>query len=1756
MFLKTRLRTLLFILACSLASSTPATAQSSASSDAAASPTQARGVSGNSAFEFGDLGTVNLMNGNLSFRIPLGISYPVGPELSYQFALQYNSGTWGYETDFCNVLEDPDDPTSGSLANQKLSVPIPDPLSNAGLGWTLSFGRLLQPADDPVDGVTPLRPGRWTYVASDGARHSFGSELRPGVGPGEAGYSHDGSYLRLRDTCQSSFEDINCGRKDVDLPNGTVHIFTNLGTTVNPDWRLAEIQDPFGNSIYITYQGDEWLVTDTFSRSHVVRFSDASYSRVTEVELQAHSSTSGTATYTLDYLPSPENSVERHKHSSLLLQAHCTDPLLTELPNTSPTLEVDLLKDLTREDGSFFEMTYHTEDQDGISKSAAIHTLRIPTGASYEWKYGIYDFKHLPPPGGFVHGFRPSRFGASVNWGVREKRRFVSTGSGEVELGTWKYEPFFQQRSDNGDISFCSWGSKVTDPDNNLTESYFNTVAIGDQELRALSNASFTLCDPEGPLNGPLDSEPPYLSQRMFEGGNLVRSIYLEYEGDGINAHPFEKDLRIIHRQTVFHDDVGAGGVPYETNETYSNFDGLGNYRTRVRSSTFPEGTVENRVFTNYNSAFDYGDVNQPSQEQAIPGEMDKWLLRDFTFRETSQGADRSLAEYCFDPVTGVLLGERRLKDQDEDHATNPGFEEGPEDALTLFTFDSSGFPAETRFYGGDGADAPLANGDVCQTAAAEDYRVVQVHSKGVLEKSYFHDCNGNVVSRSVFDTIDPTGLLTRTEDEAGIATVFRYDQEGRLRCSSKVGEVETWHSYQFPSSVGDVAMLETLTCPAGPSSCDQGVCQASSYLTQERTFYDGLGRPTLTQRRMPLEGGDGWVERATTYDEVGRVSRQSAWVPEGEANLPSDPDTIPDSSHTAHSWQRGYDRFGRPAKVENPDRSFTTFSYTGNRQVTSTVTVGQGSVESQRTEIRDGHGRLAAVSEASGNGTTSVHTTYRYDQEGRLARVCFNDNDTSPQDCPQSGAQRRIFDYDGRGWLSEENHPELGTTANGKVSYTYDAMGKVILRDAPGTASDLTHVYDQAGRLTQVCTEGDANGSCSNPAARLRKEFFYGRENLGNDRRGGKLVTAKRHNWVRTADSPNNDTDIVVTENFAYTQRSGKLSEYGIRSAGGGNFRYRIQAYNDLGSITSLEYPECLHGSCDIGNGGTKVYTYDRGLLAQIAGTVSSVSYHPNGQPDELVHSNGTVDHRDLEDDWRLGSISLVDDAGTLLWNTGNYTYDAAGNILNMGSEEFDYDRVGRLTESTVQLPDGSAVIQDLAYDIYGNLTSMETTDHGVISLGPSAVSNRLSSAGYDPRGNMTSATIDGTGLTFAYDPFDRMKLSSESGGAASSFLYTASDERFAILNPGSEDETYTIRGPANEVLTRARRFSTAALTRHKDYIYAGAALVAVDGPTGQLHIHSDHLGTTRRVTDGSDPVLVVEATTLYPFGGYTDLPVADSEELLFTGHERDARSSNPDAALDYMHARYYAAHLGRFTSIDPVLGEASAPQSWNRYSYVRNSPMGFSDPTGMQGQNSQQAHVCSDSLDSSSCNGPEIMTNAELASEQLKLAGKGLLNLMEGVSQVSAFLNDQTFGRFMGIYSRPGPKPPEVLGGEAVQRFGNAIGIAAVLPALKPLVLQTGGGILGGAQALGGKGVAIGNLGFTSSAAQAGYGVLSVPGMLYSGPFGATQQSFQTVAGLRNIVTGAPIVLGPAGPITKLMEVPFLVRLGATITKSGGPP
>ena len=132
-----------------------------------------------------------------------------------------------------------------------------------------------------------------------------------------------------------------------------------------------------------------------------------------------------------------------------------------------------------------------------------------------------------------------------------------------------------------------------------------------------------------------------------------------------------------------------------------------------------------------------------------------------------------------------------------------------------------------------------------------------------------------------------------------------------------------------------------------------------------------------------------------------------------------------------------------------------------------------------------------------------------------------------------------------------------------------------------------------------------------------------------------------------------------------------------------------------------------------------------------------------------------------------------------------------------------------------------------------------------------------------------------------------------------------------------------------------------------------------AGSSPCSTCYISTDHLGSTRMITDAAGNV--VSKHDHLPFGeeliaGHgrpitvagvaSPWNTSDPIRQKFTGKERDQESG-----LDYFGTRYYGSALGRFTSPDPIFFQKDMiadPQRWNLYAYVRNNPLALVDPKG----------------------------------------------------------------------------------------------------------------------------------------------------------------------------------------------------------------
>ena len=217
-----------------------------------------------------------------------------------------------------------------------------------------------------------------------------------------------------------------------------------------------------------------------------------------------------------------------------------------------------------------------------------------------------------------------------------------------------------------------------------------------------------------------------------------------------------------------------------------------------------------------------------------------------------------------------------------------------------------------------------------------------------------------------------------------------------------------------------------------------------------------------------------------------------------------------------------------------------------------------------------------------------------------------------------------------------------------------------------------------------------------------------------------------------------------------------------------------------------------------------------------------------------------------------------------------------------------------------------------------------------------------------YDANGNR----IEGDGTYISYTPYNKPSELAN-GEIEVRFDYDANHNRYRkteIDNSGTTT-TYYI-GKAFEVIQRP-----SGVTEYRQYITAAGETVAVitertNNTNDTRYLHGDHQGTVVAITDASGQL--VSRYHYDPFGqrqevAWTDNTVSslidDIVNRGYTQHEYLAV-----LGLIHMNGRVYDPKLGRFLSADPFVQFPTSTQGYNRYSYVGNNPLSFTDPSGYE--------------------------------------------------------------------------------------------------------------------------------------------------------------------------------------------------------------
>ena len=263
-------------------------------------------------------------------------------------------------------------------------------------------------------------------------------------------------------------------------------------------------------------------------------------------------------------------------------------------------------------------------------------------------------------------------------------------------------------------------------------------------------------------------------------------------------------------------------------------------------------------------------------------------------------------------------------------------------------------------------------------------------------------------------------------------------------------------------------------------------------------------------------------------------------------------------------------------------------------------------------------------------------------------------------------------------------------------------------------------------------------------------------------------------------------------------------------------------------------------------------------------------------------------------------------------------FTYDELGNILQMKS-------VGNWTRNYFYNTNDNKLlghtngVNEYTYDNHGNITAMP----------------HLSAMVWDSKDQLIKTTKGTESTYYCYDASGERvrKVTVKQDSSKEERLYLGSYEVYReIVNSSVDKERTTVS--VNDDTKRVVTIDTLTID-------GGSA---ISTPTEVVRYQYDnHLRSASLELDETAAIISYEE--YHPFGttsyrsGRTETEVS-LKRYKYVGKERDE-----ETGLYYYGARYYAAWLGRFVSVDPMKAE----RTWvTPYNYVQNNPINRTDPTG----------------------------------------------------------------------------------------------------------------------------------------------------------------------------------------------------------------
>jgi RHS repeat-associated protein len=493
------------------------------------------------------------------------------------------------------------------------------------------------------------------------------------------------------------------------------------------------------------------------------------------------------------------------------------------------------------------------------------------------------------------------------------------------------------------------------------------------------------------------------------------------------------------------------------------------------------------------------------------------------------------------------------------------------------------------------------------------------------------------------------------------------------------------------------------------------------------------------------------------------------------------------------------------------------------------------------------------------------------------------------------------IIKYDIHGNKTESSDPDMGL-----YKFKYNSFGELIYQIDP-SQNKISFEYDLLGRLIK---RTDPDGI---------SEFIFDNKPSGI----GLLSSASSYNGYlyelnydkfgrKTYEKETIDSDVY---SFSYT-------------------------YDTLNRIKELGYPS-----------GYKInHSYDsNGYLTKISDTKTNKilwkanNYNVNNQIDDQQYGNGIITKK-YYDQVNQDLIKIYSSNNNNIFQELNYRYDILGNLIERGNnilkrqESFSYDQLNRLIKSKIAAKDSVEV----NYDVLGNIVyksdvgyytygSQNNGPHRLLSVTQTAV-----------------RCIPSLSIKTRFNSYNKVKEISNDSVKVDIF-YNAGQQR-------SMQKMYQDEALVRKKIYAGRLYEKEFknnVVKEVNYIFGPEGVVAtVDSYNAVIQTtnywHKDHLGSLVLITN--DSAKVAFEANFDAWGKRTDAKYAKISDSLalafergFTGHEH----YNLFEIID-MNGRLYDPILGRFLSPDPFIQDFSNLQNFNRYSYVLNNPLSYTDPSG----------------------------------------------------------------------------------------------------------------------------------------------------------------------------------------------------------------